>query len=115
MENSILKKRVMTRIYIEYGKNLLVKNMEFLVLAIILVSISLSVSLTSVFNNMPKDDMSNTYTFLKSAIRDTENLVKMEGFLAVLWLAALSIRFAPRKLSNLKFFFKFFNVARLRY
>jgi len=62
----------MSRIYIIYFKNLLVDNTAILILPVFATISYMCVSLHNVLHNIPKSDLSGTFNFTLSAIRDTE-------------------------------------------
>jgi hypothetical protein len=84
MENSILKRRVMIRIYIEYFKHLMYRHWERFLVALIAADILIFVSLKNVYVNMPKDSALNSANYLFSAVRDTEMFLQFALAYAVL-------------------------------
>lgn len=77
MENSILKRKVMFRIYTEYLKHLAFRYWERLLIAVIAADIFIFVSVRSVYENIPKDSAMNSFNYLLSSVRKTEIFLQL--------------------------------------
>jgi hypothetical protein len=106
MENNILKKRVMSRIYINYAKNSFIKNSEFFALDAVAGSMSLFISFPAVFQNMPKDNVVSTYNFLKSALNNTERSVQIESLALLACFFVYGFKMTFRNIYKLKIILK---------
>ena len=91
MENN-LKRRVMSRIYIIYFKNLLVDKIAILILPIFATVSYMCVSLNNVLNNIPIDDLSGTFSFVLYAIRETELAMQIMFVAILVWLIIWSAK-----------------------
>lgn len=72
-----LKNRVMARIYMEFVKNAILRRIEYILPGAFLLALFASVSAQSIFHNMPKDRVANTFNFLVIAVRNTEWAIQL--------------------------------------
>ncbi len=66
-----LKTRVMSRIYLEYAKNIFMDYSDYFMLALFFIISFLLISFHNVLNNIPKNNIYSTFNFFIVAIRDT--------------------------------------------
>jgi hypothetical protein len=87
MENE-LKKRVMRRIYIIYAKNIFFRN-GFLVVTLVIVTVLfLSVSISDIMRNTPKDSLSSFSKYMILSFNNTEAATK--ALMSLLVLTAMA-------------------------
>jgi hypothetical protein len=75
--NINLKRRIMARIYFEYGKNAFLDYPDYFMLALFVVTAFLLVSIHNVLANLPKDNISNVFNFLIVAVRNTSLVIQL--------------------------------------
>lgn len=114
MKNN-LKNRVMIRIYIEYFKNITLQYMEYILPGAFLLALFASVSVQNVLNNMPKDNINNTFNFFYIAVRDTEWAIQGVLALVAVWACFVASKFAYRIAFKKIDFIKHFGMLRIRY
>lgn len=71
-----LKRRVMTRVYIEYTKNIFMEHPDYFMLAVFIVTSFMLVSIHDVLNNIPKSDLPSAFVFSLYAIRGTSWIIQ---------------------------------------
>ncbi len=75
--NVATKRKVMTRIYFEYAKNVFFGYPDYFMSAVFLVTSFIFISLKDVLINLPKDTFSNFFSFFVVAIRDTNWIIQL--------------------------------------
>ncbi len=83
-----LKRRVMARIYMAYLKSIFMEYPDyfmvalFIITSLILVSVH-EISISNVFNNLPKNNLISAFDFLVVAVRNTSWAIQalIAGFL----------------------------------
>jgi len=105
----------MAHIYIQYFKGILLRRTEYIILGAFLLALFASVSIQSVFNNIPKDNLEHASNFLFVAVRDTEWTI--QGVLAavILWACFVIFRFSYRFPWKKIDFLKYFGLLKIRY
>jgi hypothetical protein len=93
-----LKKRVMTRVYIQFFKNTVIENGEYILLAFLFVSMLAFVSIMDVLHNMPKDNLSHTFGFLTAAVKNTEWFIKAVLAYVIIWSSVYVSKFAYKNI-----------------
>lgn len=66
----------MTRIYVEYAKNVLKGYSDYFMAFMFLTTSFMLVSIHNVFNNMPKNDLPSAFNFLLSALLGTSWVIQ---------------------------------------
>lgn len=79
-----LKRRVMTRIYLEYGKNMVLDYPDYFMLFLFLIASFILISIDDVLTNMPKNDLGDALNFFLMALRNTSLIIQVliVGFFA---------------------------------
>ena len=67
-----LKNKIMTRIYFEYGKNIVRNNFAYILAGIFVFTFVASISLFDILNNLYHTDPSALWNFTRVAFRDAE-------------------------------------------
>lgn len=112
---SALKFRVMSRVYMEYVKNILVRRLDYILPGLFMAILFASVSIQSVFNNMPKDDVGHTFHFLYVAFVDTEWIIQGALGLIALWACFIASKFTYKVAFKKNDLLKIFGPLKLKY
>jgi len=72
-----LKKRIMTRVYLEYTKNMVLGHFDYFMLGIFIIVSVMFISIQDVLNNIPRDSFSSVFSFFMVALRNTSVIIQI--------------------------------------
>ena len=106
----------MVRIYMEFVKSAIIRHIEYILPGAFLLVLLASVSIQNIMNNMPKDNVSNSFNFFFVAMRDTEWAVQGVVAALAIWVCFSGARFAYKKFPWKKIDpLKYFGLLRIKY
>jgi hypothetical protein len=99
--NKSLKRKIMTRVYLEYTKNTFLDYPDYFMFVFFFIVSIMLVSFRDVLSNIPRDSFPNFFNFMVVAIRDTSWILQLliAGF--VIRVVISGSRMAYKNLRNL--------------
>jgi hypothetical protein len=93
-----LKKRVMSRIYIIYAKNIFMEYPDYFMLLLFMVVFFTLNSASHILANMPKDNLANVFNFSVVALEKTDWIIQalIVGFLIRVVFVASKLTYKNR-------------------
>lgn len=87
-----LKARVMRRVYIIYWRSFVYQNGNYIFALVVFCGLLYSVSMTNIWQNMPKEDIYKTSKFFAMAFINTEFFIKLLLASFILSLSTPAVR-----------------------
>lgn len=90
-----LRKRVMARIYAEYLKSALVEYQDYFMFLLFMIFFFTMVSVHNVWENIPKDNVVNTFNFLVVALKNTSWIIQVliAGFFVRIAISGIKLTY----------------------